>query len=109
MNKLVISQCVGYASTGPEVNYFLDSNKEYKLFLTLPIELRRHLTLAPESIKSCYHSPISSPYINQKKTIQIKTTPAKLISLVGQTYKDSHFYDSIPKPIIPEEKTLTLK
>ena len=110
MNKLYISRCVGYAPTGPEVNYFLDSTKEYKLFLTLPIELRRHLTLVSDDIKSCQISPlVSSPYINPKKTIQIKTPTARLISIVGQTYKDSHFYESIPKPIVPEEEALTLK
>jgi hypothetical protein len=103
MNKLYISRCVGYAPTSPEVSYFLDSTKEYKLFLTLPIELRKHVTLVSDDIKSCYTSPISSLYINQNKTIQVKTTAAKLASIGGKTLQGSHFYESIPKPIIPEE------
>jgi hypothetical protein len=114
MKKICATQCIGHGAK-ITVDYFLDSPKEYKLFLTLPINLRKNLTLLPQRLKNTEvktkhgNNPwvieVQSSYINEHKTIQVKTTTAKLIALANQTYKDSHFYDSIPKPIIlPEEQ-----
>lgn len=84
-----------------QIDYYLDSTKEYKLFLKLPIELRKNLTLLPNSIKSSLILlPGSSLYSNPDKTIQVKTTfNTVMIMAIANRYYD----DGIPKPIIPEE------
>jgi hypothetical protein len=112
MKKILETEatCIGQKIT---VDYFLDSPKEYKLFLTLPLNLRKNLTLLSQYLKNSviktrYSDGVlvieaQSSYINADKTIQVRTTTAQVIALINQTYKGSHYCDSIPKPIVPEE------
>lgn len=73
------------------MHYSLDSKKDYKLFLTLPIEVRRCLTKLPQSAQMYLLSnSLANPddNINRDKTIRVGTC-----------------LDGIkPKLIIPEEK-----
>lgn len=98
MYKIITTRFEGLT----RIEYCLDSTKEYKLFLKLPIELRKNLTLVPNSIKfRQILLPGSSLYINPDKTIQVRTTGQKIMVMVIA----NHYYcdDSIPKSIIPEE------
>lgn len=90
---------------GTIVNYYLKSPKDYTLFLTLPLEYRQQLTLLPSRINN-----LPSPYINQHKTIQVKTIPTKVIPYRQPPLHNSRcygsnppIYETIPKPIVPEE------
>jgi len=94
---LTSTPCVELLPNGPQVNYILKSIKQYDQFVTLPIELRKCLTLLPKSIVEQVHLPYFPFPINPGKTIQVKIKTADLLP------NDGDFYGSIPKPIIPEE------
>lgn len=78
-----------------EMHYCLKSKKDYKLFLTLPIELRQCLTQLPSS-KTDYNIIIPEN-INPNKTILVKSIMAKIT-------KETDFTGYKAKLIVPEEK-----
>jgi hypothetical protein len=91
-----------------EFEYYLKSKKDYELFLTLPIDLRKCLALLPSSARNML--AVSStqkinPKINPTQIICVGTT------LNGKMQKglDFWYYDHHKYPIIPEEKQLSLK
>lgn len=100
-----------------ELHYPLQSHKDYKLFLDLPIELRRCLTKLPESeikkinpLRSCYLPPDFQIdiTINETKTILVrsrsKTKADRLISPKQPTQGHaSNYFGYKKKLIIPEE------
>lgn len=86
-----------------QIHYILKSKKDYRLFLTLPIEIRKCLTLMPKSeievqkqILPLERSLITQ--INVNRTIEVKLTSKKPLSI-----KQTQFVGSKPKPILPEE------
>ena len=86
-----------------QIHYILKSKKDYQLFITLPIELRKCLTLMPESeinlqkqILPLERSLITKINVNQ--TIEVKYKTKKPI-----TISQTQFPGSKPKPILPEE------
>jgi hypothetical protein len=83
----------------PEVHYILESDKQYKKFITLPIELREYLTLLPKSVLEEQLQPHSLISINQKETIEVKRP-----MIADIIPNQNEFYGSVPKPIIPEKK-----
>jgi hypothetical protein len=99
-------------SYGPETiefEYYLKSKKDYKLFLTLPIELRKCLALLPSSAinkLATSSTQRANPTINSTQIICIedKTINWKMQEGFGFWHYEHHRF-----PIIPEDKILTLK
>ena len=113
LDELFDSQSMGYIPSNniyvPKIDFFLKSEKKYKYFLSLPQEVRKCLTFLPQSIITAYNEshkeqPLKNISINFHQTIQVKTTKAKAASVFGLTCNHSDFYDSIPKPMLPEEE-----
>jgi hypothetical protein len=91
----------------PEINFFLKSERKYNFFLTLPQEVRKCLTFLPQSVvteSDKLNRPLENQFINLNQTIQVGTKTAKALAPFGVTCKKSHFYESIPKPMLPEEE-----
>jgi hypothetical protein len=87
-----------------EFEYYLKSKKDYELFLTLPIELRKCLALLPSSaINKLARSSTQkvNPIINSTQIIcvECKTINWKMHEKFGFWYYECHRL-----PIIPEEK-----
>jgi len=74
-----------------EVYYFLSSTKEYKLFLTLPLSLRKQLI-----------SPLRA---NTTTTILVKTRLALISDTINYTQqKQRSFFGHVAQPAIIEEQ-----
>ena len=106
-----------------EKDYFLESKKDYQLFLTLPIELRKCLAQAPKSLISWaielqedprynYKDIIIPKAINAFQVIQVKSESTvikhDLLQKLGAPIK-AHYPGYTPRLIVPEEKQLSLK
>jgi hypothetical protein len=98
-----------------EDHYFLQSEKEYQLFLTLPIELRKCLTKAPHSLiywktylrKYNNSEDIIPTVINAFQVIQVKSKLTKIKHKLLHLFNipiDADFLGYTPQPIVPEEK-----
>jgi hypothetical protein len=107
-----------------EYHYFLQSKKDYQLFLTLPIELRKCLAQPAKSLinitiahqedhRHIYSKDMTIPkVINEFQVIQVKSEFTTIKHNLLQPFNISIYADFVgytPRPIIPEEKTLTLK
>lgn len=89
-----------YRSYQPKLYLTLKSKKDYALFLTLPIEVRRCLRLLPLSERQLLaHEGIAIISINHKLTIQVKNKSAKISNEAG-----GRFCGYKPKLIVPEDQ-----
>jgi hypothetical protein len=93
-----------------EHHYFLQSEEDYQLFLTLPIEIRKCLTKAPNSLtdRSSLYKTLIPTAVNAFQVIQVKNifTEMKHVFLLEILKKpiNADFFGYIPQLIVPEEK-----
>jgi hypothetical protein len=104
-----------------EGDYFLQSEKDYQLFLTLPIELRKCLAQAPKSLidsaielqENPLYKDIPIPtVINASQVIQVKSESTLIKHDLLQKINvpiHANYPGYIPRLIVPEEKQLSLK
>lgn len=104
-------------------DYFIQSEDDYKLFLTLPIELRKCLAQAPKVLinwwtrhqqdpLSCYKNIPIPTTVNPSQAIQVKsefTIIKQWIQLQINMPLNATFLGYTPQPIVPEEKQLSLQ
>lgn len=91
-----------------EMFFRLKSEKKYKLFLTLPQELRKQLTFLSTSEKEKQKEffNINNPQMNHKNLILVKNKKTIFIDFITypNTEQDVDFFGYEKKPMLPEEK-----
>jgi hypothetical protein len=126
LNRLRVQQRYRHTKYNSlECHYFLQSKKDYQLFLTLPIELRKCLAQSSKSLinivmrhqedrhRHTYSRDMTIPkVINEFQVIQVKSEFTTIKHNLLQPLNISingDFIGYTPRLIIPEQNTLTLK
>lgn len=91
------------------LDYFLQSEKDYEFFLTLPIDLRKCLAQAPKSLINQACKLQENPHYNGKSIpiIQVKSNLTEInhtaLKLCNRPI-NADFFGYTPRLIVPEEK-----